>query len=90
MARSKETIRRPTGGATDQVGEGPRDIQGAEASELPDQGRGGVETDFGKQAARKLPGQTGGLGGDTDDVGLAGEPEIADARDHGKQKRRTK
>ncbi|HWE03701.1 MAG TPA: hypothetical protein VG326_14950 [Tepidisphaeraceae bacterium] len=86
MARSDKGIRRPDGGATDQVGEGPRDINGAEASELPDQGRGDVDSDFGKQAARKLPGQIGGLGGDGDDVGLAGESEISDARRHGGRK----
>lgn len=68
------------------TGEGPVDIQGAEASELPDKGRGSVDTDRGKQAARKLPGQTGGLGGDGDDVGIAAEPDIADARDHGGRK----
>ena len=68
------------------IGEGPTDIAGAEASELPDKGRGSVNTDFGKEAARKLPVQTGGLGRDTDDVGLAGEPEVADARRHGWRK----
>jgi hypothetical protein len=48
-----------TGGATDQVGEGPRDIAGAAASELADQGRGPVETNIGKEMGRKLPQETG-------------------------------
>ena len=86
MTHNKKSDRRPDGGATDQVGIGPTDIDGAEASELPDHGRGSVDTNLGKQAARKLPGQTGGLGGDGDDVGLAGEPDIADAREHGNRK----
>jgi hypothetical protein len=86
MTHSRDAIPRPDGGATDQVGEGPRDIGGAAASELPDGGRGSVDTDFGKEAARKLPGQTGGLGSDTDDVGLAGTPEVSEARRHGKNR----
>ncbi|HZL34281.1 MAG TPA: hypothetical protein VFC78_03160 [Tepidisphaeraceae bacterium] len=83
MADRSKAIRRPDGGATDQVGEGPRGIEGAEASELPDHGRSDIDTDFGKQAARKLPGQIGGLIGDGTDVGIAGEPDVADAREHG-------
>jgi hypothetical protein len=87
MPRSRKPVRRPDGGATDQVGIGPQDIDGAAASELPDHGRGSVDSDAGKQAGRKLPRQTGGLGADGDDVGLAGTPDIADARDHGSRKR---
>lgn len=86
MANQRQRTRRPVGGATDQVGEGPRDIDGLEASQLPDKGRGSVDTDRGKQLGRKPPGLTGGLGGDGDDVGLAGEPEVADIRDHGHRK----
>ena len=71
-----------SGGATDQVGEGPRDIAGAEASELPDHGRGGSETNIGKEMGRKLPGQTGGIIGG-DEVGIRGEPDVAKAADHG-------
>ena len=86
MHRSKKAIPRPDGGTTDQVGEGPRDIDGAAASELPDHGRGTVDTDFGKQAARKLPSQTGGLAGDGEDVGITATPDIAEARRHGGRK----
>ncbi len=70
-----------TGGATDQVGEGPTSTAGAEASELPDHGRGGPETNIGKEMARKLPGDTGGVVGGN--VGLRGEPDVAKAADHG-------
>ena len=49
-----------TGGATDQTGVGPESIAGAEASELPDHGRGGPETNIGKEMGRKLPQDTGG------------------------------
>ena len=76
----------PDGGATDQVGIGPTGIEGAEASELPDHGRGLPDTDPGKELARKLPGQTGGIVGDGTDGGLASEPDLADARDHGHRK----
>ena len=74
-----------TGGATDQTGTGPTSIAGAEASELPDHGRGPVETNIGKEMGRKLPGQTGAVASGTD-VGLAGTPDAADARDHGGRK----
>ena len=75
-----------SGGATDQTGVGPTSIAGAEASELPDHGRGGPETNIGKEMGRKLPGQTGGIVGG-DEVGLAGEPDIAKAKDHGGSKK---
>lgn len=80
---STSVIDDQTGGATDQVGEGTTSIAGAEASELPDHGRGPAETNMGKEAARKLPGQTGGLVGSGTDAGMASEPDAADARDHG-------
>ncbi len=70
-----------TGGATDQVGEGTTSIAGAEASELPDHGRGPAETNIGKEMGRKLPQDTGGVVGG--DAGLRGEPEVAKAKDHG-------
>ena len=87
MAKRDQSIRCPDGGATDQVGIGPTDIDGAEASELPDKGRGPVETDFGKEARRKMPQRTGGIVGDGTDVGLDALPDIADARDHGGRKK---
>lgn len=65
---------------------GPTSVQGLEASELPDKGRGGPETSPGKELARKLPIQTGAVG-EGADVGLAATPESADQRDHGSRKR---
>lgn len=63
---------------------GPTSINGAEASEFPDE-RGSVDTDPAHEAKRKLPQQTGGvLEGD---VGMAAMPDSADARDHGGRKR---
>jgi hypothetical protein len=62
---------------------GPTSIQGLEASELPDE-RGSVDTDPRRIAARKLPGQTGES--QTGEVGIRGEPEVADAADHGGRK----
>ncbi len=57
--------------------DGPLSIAGVEASDLPGGGRGSVETDRGKESARKLPQNTGGvLGGN---VGLRGTPNLAKA-----------
>ena len=84
MPHNTDKVRRPDGGATDQVGIGPTDIDGAAASELPDGGRGTVDPR--KELGRRLPGQTGGIVGDATDTGLAGDPDVADARDHGGRK----
>ena len=61
---------------------GPRSIDGVEASDLPDHGRGPVETNPGKELRRKLSQSTGAIE-PTAEVGLRGEPEIADADQHG-------
>jgi len=87
MSDRKHKKHHPDGGADDQVGIGPTDIAGAEASELPDKGRGSVDTDFGKESRRNLPSHTGGIVGDGTDVGLEGEPDLADARQHGGRKK---
>lgn len=63
---------------------GPRSIEGVEASDLPD-ARGPVETNLGKELRRKLPQNTGAINPATD-VGLRGEPDIADAEEHGHRK----
>ena len=65
---------------------GPRSIDGVEASDLPDEGRGPVETNPGKELRRKLPQSTGAIA-PGEDVGLRAEPDIADAEDHGHRKR---
>lgn len=62
---------------------GPTSIEGVEASDLPDKGRGDVFTNISKEAGRKLPQQTGQW--ETGDTGLRGDPEIADADEHGHQ-----
>lgn len=64
---------------------GPTSIEGVEASDLPDQGRGDVFTNPSKEAGRKLPSQTGQWGADGD-TGLRGDPDIADADEHGHRK----
>jgi hypothetical protein len=64
---------------------GPRSIEGLEASELPDKGRGTEDTNPSKEAGRKLPQQTGE--NDSGDTGLRGDPDIADAAEHGHRKR---
>lgn len=73
------------GGVENQPGRGPTGIEGVEASDLPDQGRGPVETDYGKEAARKTPDRTGGIIGG--DVGMRGTPDAAAADDDGGRKR---
>ena len=82
-ATREETRTDHGGGATDQVGEGTRDIAGAEASELPNHGRNAVDTNIGKELARELPGETGGIVGDGTPSGLAGDADIVDANKHG-------
>ena len=49
---------------------GPTSIDGVEARDLPDGGRGSAETDHHREHARKLPHQTGGEIGSGTDVGL--------------------
>ncbi len=66
---------------------GPLSVEGVEASDLPDKGRGSVDTAISKEMARKLPQQIGGALGDGSDVGLRGTPDIADADEHGGQGR---
>jgi hypothetical protein len=61
---------------------GPTSIDGVEASDLPDKGRGDVFTNPSKEAGRKLPQQTGQW--ETGETGLRGDPDIADASEHGK------
>jgi len=81
MAKSSENpMRKPA----DFEKVGPTDIGGVEASELPDRGRGPVETNIGKELRRKPPGKTGENA--TGEVGLRGEPDVADAKDHGGRK----
>jgi hypothetical protein len=64
---------------------GPRSIEGVEASDLPDKGRGPVESDFGKEAARHMPHQTGGtIGGDS---GMHGDAAERDADKYGGRKK---
>jgi hypothetical protein len=63
---------------------GPTSIEGVEARDLPDGGRGNPDMNQHHEHARKLPQQTGQ--NDTDDVGLRGTPQVADAADHGNRK----
>ena len=62
---------------------GPTSTEGAEASQLEDGGRGGVESDAGHQLDRSLPHHTGETQGSTinNDIGLTGDPEIRRADD---------
>jgi hypothetical protein len=66
---------------------GPTSIEGVEASDLPDKGRGDVFTDPSREAGRRLPQQTGEWG--SGETGLAGDPEIADSRQHGRSRGRS-
>jgi hypothetical protein len=63
---------------------GPTSGAGVEARDLPDHGYGNPDMDERHEHARKLPQQTGQ--NDTDDVGLRGTPQVADAADHGNRK----
>jgi hypothetical protein len=67
---------------------GPLSIEGLEASELPDKGRGDVFTDAGKEGKRNLPQNTGEtIGpGASHQTGLRGDPDVADAAKSGGRK----
>ena len=78
----------PTPGNASYRDVGPRSIEGVEASDLPDKGRGSVDQDPGKAMARKTPRRTGGTTQETGgDVGARATPGSADAKDHGPRKR---
>ena len=66
---------------------GPRSIDGVEARDLPDKGRGSVDQNIGKALKRKTPDHTGGSPQETGgDVGMRAMPGSADADDHGSRK----
>ena len=73
----------PTPGNAGYENTGPRSLKGVEASDLPDKGRGSVDTDVGKHFKRKTPDRTGGTPQETGgDVGIRAMPDAADAADH--------
>ena len=77
----------PTPGNTGYTDVGPRSIEGVEASDLPDKGRGTVDENIGKAMKRKTPDRTGGTPQETGgDVGIRAFPDSADAADHGPRK----
>lgn len=57
-----------------------------EASDLPDKGRGGVETNAQWEAARNLPQQHGGSEENNHEGGLRGSRDLNDADQHGGRK----
>ena len=63
---------------------GPLDVEGIEAQDFPDEGRGSVETNPGKEGKRNDPRHTGTIEGE---IGLRGTPDLADADRHGGRKR---
>lgn len=67
-------------GDTDHA-KGPTSIEGVEASDLPDKGRGSVETEPGHELARHLPHHTGEVADSeiNTDIGIAGNPQIREA-----------
>ena len=71
-AKSPRRAGRPTG---------PTSIEGVEASDLPDGGRGSVETNHGRELRRHTPQSTGEVVGSdiNTDVGLTGHPEVREA-----------
>ena len=69
----------------DERKQGPTSLAGLEASELPDGGRGPVETNYGKEAARNLPQNVGGeIGGQ---AGFRAHPDLVKADARGGRKR---
>jgi hypothetical protein len=62
---------------------GPGSIEGVEASQFPDKGRGSIETDPGHEGKRNIPQRTGNI---TGNVGLRGDPDLAEADKKGGRK----
>jgi hypothetical protein len=60
---------------------GPTSIEGVEASDLPEKGRGSIETDPGHELGRNVPHHTGEVVGSdiNSDVGATGHPESRQA-----------
>lgn len=85
--KSAPASRSEIGSPADYEKVGPRSIEGVEADDLPDEGRGDVFSDPGKEAGRKLPSQTGQWG--PGDTGLRGDPDVADAKQHGRSRKRS-
>jgi hypothetical protein len=59
---------------------GPVSIEGVEANDLPDHGRGPVETDLGHEGKRRLPQQDGTI---DDEGGMRASMDINDADKYG-------
>lgn len=81
---TKRSNQQASGRLNDYEKVGPTSIEGVEVSDLPDKGRGPESTNISKQAGRKLPAQTGEW--ESGDTGLRGDPDIADAEEHGHEK----
>ena len=69
---------------------GPTSTEGLEASELPDGGRGSVNTDPGREKQRHLTSHTGEVVGSdlNEDIGLTGTPAVRDADQQSNQPKR--
>ena len=69
---------------------GPTSLQGVEAGDLPDGGRGSVNTDPGREKARHLTSHTGEVVGSdlNTDIGLTGTPQARDADQQSNQPKR--
>jgi hypothetical protein len=87
MNEKQQTPPHDSKAGVDERKQGPTSIQGAEARELEDGGRGSVETDAGKESKRKTPDRTGGVPESGKDVGLRGTPDIAEAAKSGNRGR---
>jgi hypothetical protein len=62
---------------------GPQSVDGIEASDLPDKGRGSPEQEQHYDIARKPMNHQGGVIGNGTDPGLRADPDLAEADDHG-------
>ncbi len=86
MSSQKSGKQKVAGGIPDrdqQVGS----INDLAASDLPDKGRGPVETNIGKELGRRLPKDTGIVSAPGVDVGMRGTKADYDLDKHGGRKR---
>ena len=83
--KGQDQVKHTPSVGVDERKQGPTSLAGVEASELPDGGRGPVETDYGKEAASNLPQNVGGVIGE--EAGLRAHPDLVKADARGGRKR---
>ena len=85
-AANRQSLPKDTPRPKDYDKVGPLSIEGVEASDLPDKGRGELFTVPSREAGRKLRQNTGEYGSRAD-TGLRADPDVAEAAKSGGRKK---